>query len=143
MRYVHECLLAMLILMLVILMLILLLVNMNTGYADTDADLCIRSMSLCCITPLGKMAWSFFWTNINKITFLQRVEIGPVFRNDRDIVNCVFTSIVFFANALESLFDNNTLLWVSIWPNMREMALALKYFNESLVFWGRQFHQSF
>ena len=23
--------------------------NLNTGYADTDADLCIRIMSLCCI----------------------------------------------------------------------------------------------
>ena len=22
--------------------------NLNTGYADTDADLCIRIMSLCC-----------------------------------------------------------------------------------------------
>ena len=35
----RKCLLAMLILM---------LLNLNTGYADTDADLCIRSMSLCC-----------------------------------------------------------------------------------------------
>ena len=43
-----KCLLAMLILMLVILMLILMLLNLNTGYADTDADLCIRIMSLCC-----------------------------------------------------------------------------------------------
>ena len=38
--------------MLVILMLILMLLNLNTGYADTDADLCIRSMSLC--TPSDK-----------------------------------------------------------------------------------------
>ena len=44
-----KCLLAMLILMLVILMLILMILNLNTGYADTDADLCIRIMSLCCI----------------------------------------------------------------------------------------------
>ena len=44
----RKCLLAMLILMLVILMLILMLPNLNTGYADTDADLCIRIMSLCC-----------------------------------------------------------------------------------------------
>ena len=43
-----KCLLGMLILMLVILMLILMLLNLNTGYADTDADLCIRIMSLCC-----------------------------------------------------------------------------------------------
>ena len=42
----RRCLLAMLILMLVILMLILMLFNLNTGYADTDADLCIRIMSL-------------------------------------------------------------------------------------------------
>ena len=35
----RKCLLAMLILMLVILMLILMLLNLNTGYADTDADL--------------------------------------------------------------------------------------------------------
>ena len=40
----RKCLLAMLILMLFILMLL----NLNTGYADTDADLCIRIMSLCC-----------------------------------------------------------------------------------------------
>ena len=46
----RKCLLAMLILMLVILMLILMLLNLNTGYADTDADLCIRIMSLCCNT---------------------------------------------------------------------------------------------
>ena len=45
----RKCLLAMLILMLVIMMLILMLLNLNTGYADTDADLCIRIMSLCCI----------------------------------------------------------------------------------------------
>ena len=38
-----------------ILTLILMLPNLNTGYADiqviqdTDADLCIRIMSLCCI----------------------------------------------------------------------------------------------
>ena len=44
----RKCLLAMLILMLVILMLILMLLNLNTGYADTDADLCIIIMSLCC-----------------------------------------------------------------------------------------------
>ena len=44
----RKCLLAMLILMLVILMLILMLLNLNTGYADTDADLCIRVMYLCC-----------------------------------------------------------------------------------------------
>ena len=45
----RKCLLAMLILKLVILMLILMLLNLNTGYADTDADLCIKIMSLCCI----------------------------------------------------------------------------------------------
>ena len=44
----RKCLLAMLILILVILILILMLLNLNTGYADTDADLCIRIMSLCC-----------------------------------------------------------------------------------------------
>ena len=45
----RKCLLAMQILMLVILMLILMLINLNAGYADTDADLCISIMSLCCI----------------------------------------------------------------------------------------------
>ena len=44
----RKCLLAMLILMLVILMLILMLHNLKKGYADADADLCIRIMSLCC-----------------------------------------------------------------------------------------------
>ena len=29
-------------------MLILMLLNLNICYADTDADLCIRIMSLCC-----------------------------------------------------------------------------------------------
>ena len=38
----------MLMLMLVILMLILMLLYLNTGYADTDAELCNRIMSLCC-----------------------------------------------------------------------------------------------
>ena len=51
----EECLLAMLILMLVILMLILMLLNLNTGYADTDADLCIRIMSLCCMYKCTKV----------------------------------------------------------------------------------------
>ena len=37
----------MLMLMLFILMLILMLLNLITGYADTDADLCIKIMSLC------------------------------------------------------------------------------------------------
>ena len=37
---------AMLILMLVILMLILMLLNLNTGHAD----LCVRIVSLCCIS---------------------------------------------------------------------------------------------
>ena len=46
----RKGLLAMLMLMLVILMLNLMLLNMNTGYADADADLCIRMMSLCCMT---------------------------------------------------------------------------------------------
>ena len=44
----RKCLRAMLILMLVILMLTLILLNLNTGCVDTDADLCIRIMSLCC-----------------------------------------------------------------------------------------------
>ena len=48
MKLISKCLLAMLILMLVILMLILMLLNLNTDYADTDADLCIRIMPLCC-----------------------------------------------------------------------------------------------
>ena len=36
----RKCLLAMLILM---------LLNLNTDYTDSDADLCIRIMSLCCM----------------------------------------------------------------------------------------------
>ena len=35
----------MLILMLVIMMLIFMLLNLNTGYADTDADLCVKFLS--------------------------------------------------------------------------------------------------
>ena len=48
----RECLMAMMILMLVILMLTLLLLNLNTSYADTCANLCIRMLSLCCILCL-------------------------------------------------------------------------------------------
>ena len=44
----RKYLLAILILLLIVLMLIIMLLNLNTGYADTDADLCIRIMSLCC-----------------------------------------------------------------------------------------------
>ena len=50
---VRKCLLAMLILIIVILMLILMLRNLNTGYADTDANLCTRVVSLYCIKPKG------------------------------------------------------------------------------------------
>ena len=39
----------MLMLMLVILMLFLMLLNLITGYADADTDLCIRIMSLYCM----------------------------------------------------------------------------------------------
>ena len=54
----RKCLLAMLILMLVILMPILMLHNLKTGYADTDADLCIRIISLCCINSAN---FEIFW----------------------------------------------------------------------------------
>ena len=30
-----------------------MLLNLNTGYADTDADLCIKIMSLCCINTIS------------------------------------------------------------------------------------------
>ena len=50
----RKCLLPMLILMLVILMLL----NLNTGYADTDADLCIRIMSLCCTYGVNQIKMS-------------------------------------------------------------------------------------
>ena len=56
----RKCLLAMLILMLVILMLIRMLLNLNTGYADTDADLCIRIMYLIVLyyqIQLGCITW--------------------------------------------------------------------------------------
>ena len=49
----RKCLLAMLILMLVILMLILMLLNLNTGYADTDADLCTLCCSVVSCTPVS------------------------------------------------------------------------------------------
>ena len=54
---IRKCLLAMLILMLVILMLIQMLLNLNTGYDDTDADLCIRILSLCCTDKCRLEAW--------------------------------------------------------------------------------------
>ena len=53
----------MLILMLVIRMLILMLLNLNTGYADTDADLCIRMMSLCC----KHNSWKLTSTNTYRV----------------------------------------------------------------------------
>ena len=49
MNVMRKCLLVILKLMLVTLMLNLMLHNLNTGYADTDADLCIGIMSLCCL----------------------------------------------------------------------------------------------
>ena len=49
--------LALLILILFILMLILMLLNLKTGYADTDADLCIRIMSLCCTKGISLVLW--------------------------------------------------------------------------------------
>ena len=45
----RKCLLAMMMLMLIIVMLILMLLDLNSGYADADTDLCIRIMSLYCI----------------------------------------------------------------------------------------------
>ena len=59
----RKCLLAKLILMLVILMLILMLLSLNTGYADTDVDLCIRNMSSCCKTT--SIPDKFCWTTRN------------------------------------------------------------------------------
>ena len=44
----NEEMLAVLILLLIILMMILMVLNLNIGYADTDADSCIRIMSMCC-----------------------------------------------------------------------------------------------
>ena len=60
----RKCLLAVLILMLVILMLILILLNLNTGFADTDADSCIRIMSLCC-TSIWRMEQIAIYTEIS------------------------------------------------------------------------------
>ena len=37
--------------------------NLNTSYADTDADSCIRIMSLCCTIH--------FWLNMNTIGSLK------------------------------------------------------------------------
>ena len=47
------------ILMLFVLMLIPTLLNLNTGYADTDADLCIRVMSLGCNDLLKCMTQNY------------------------------------------------------------------------------------
>ena len=51
----RKCLLAMLILMLVILMLILMLLNLNTGYADTDDDLCTVYQGFFRVHPFSAM----------------------------------------------------------------------------------------
>ena len=64
-----KCLLAMLIQMLVILMLILMLVNLNTCYFDTDADLCIRIMSLCCTHVLYHTWFKKFWGKKRRYLF--------------------------------------------------------------------------
>ena len=69
----RKCLLAMLILMLVILMLILMLLNLNTGYTDTDADLCIRSMSLCCIHC--DVAWYIVAKNDRGISLIFAITV--------------------------------------------------------------------
>ena len=38
-------------------MLTLMLLNLNTGCADTDAELCIKTMSLCCTCQ--QTSWTF------------------------------------------------------------------------------------
>ena len=48
-----KCLQAILMLMLVILMLILMLLYLNTGYADANADLCIRRIVKLSFTSLA------------------------------------------------------------------------------------------
>ena len=66
---IRKCLLAMLILMLVILMLILMLLNLNTDFADTDVDLCIRIMSLCCKNSLRKCLRKITGSLIDEIKY--------------------------------------------------------------------------
>ena len=61
----------MMILMLVILMLTLLLLNLNTSYADTCANLCIRMMSLCCILCL------YEWLTY-KVVFLKKKDFQHI-----------------------------------------------------------------
>ena len=70
-----KCLLAMPILMLVILMLILMLINLNTGYADTDADLCIRIMPLRCTCQWNYVITlhCYCWSDFSSCQYKQRL----------------------------------------------------------------------
>ena len=70
----RKCLLATLILMLVILMLL----NLNTGYADTDAELCIRIMSLCCIYNLSIIKVNVLITSSFKASYTEDIAIASV-----------------------------------------------------------------
>ena len=100
----RKCLLAMLILMLVILMLILMLDNLNTGYADTDADLCIRIMSLCCSSKVCKSNLTLSslelkspnYERLRPIRGLQFTLTYTVFivkYQSHDVVDTLYTSI--------------------------------------------------
>ena len=73
----RKCLQAMLILMLVILIQILMLLNLNTGYAVTDADLCLRIMSLCCKAVNKNTTACFYWRQclfVCKILIRKRIK---------------------------------------------------------------------
>ena len=67
---IRKCLLAM-----QILMLILMLLNLNTGYANIDADLCIRIMSLCCTTVKWTKITIWWKGKLFLVNFIYRNEV--------------------------------------------------------------------
>ena len=79
----RKCLLAMLMLILVILMLILL--YLNTRYADTDSDLWIKIMSLCCAAPTSVKYSRGGSSNINladtRVKWAQSWSFGCCIKN--------------------------------------------------------------
>ena len=87
----RKCLLTMLILMLIILLLILVLLNLNTGYADIDADLCIRIMSLCC----ASFRVTEFMILLRSQTFYGSYRVFPTLLNIAHIIFKLYKFIIF------------------------------------------------
>ena len=101
----RKCLLVMLIQMLhvFILMLILIVLNLNTGYADTDANLCFRILSWC--SNLGDFNFAStakFDCDVTCITAEQQVWNDPLIIKEIKKKRRIFTFYTMHINVLFS-----------------------------------------